>query len=90
MGSRDFRLASQQRLIEAMENTTDEPRAEYAREMVTSTQLLSEAVIDRFLPETDAAIYSRSRMRDLLREFTDELAQQQAEWLARWQSAKTK
>lgn len=75
----DFRLKTQQRLLEAMESVEDPE----TRELIFSTQHLSEAVIERFLPKVDAAIYSRAEMLKLLRAFTDELTEQQAEWLSR-------
>lgn len=84
----DVRLAEQRRLIEAMRSTSDEPRAEFARELVTVTPQMAEQLAEAYVPETHALILTKDKMREVLASFAQDLSRAQADWLVRWTKIK--
>lgn len=83
--SDSFLETAQKRLIREMEEISHEDEAGSAvKNLVTSTATLVPLITSEFLPEADAAIYSKARLQKLLQDFGERLLETQVEWANRW------
>lgn len=81
----DILGSARRRLIDEMAKISHEDEAgRVLKDVVTSTATLIPLFVSEFIPEADAEIYSKERMRQLLMAFGDQLLQSQADWAARW------
>lgn len=83
--SDSFLETAQKRLIKEMEEISHEDEAGSAvKNLVTSTATLVPLIASEFLPEADAEIYSKERLRKLLERYGDRILETQVEWANRW------